>query len=141
MFEILFKDPKAIERVKNDIAKMTGQKAAVRRAKKSIAGFKSRQGETIGYMVTLRGARMYDFLGRFLNVALPRQKDFRGIKNTIIDDVGNATIGVKEHTIFPETSDEELKDIFGFAVTICTSAKNKKIAQALLTAIGIPFKK
>jgi|SRR3989344_1483680 len=135
------KDKAKLALIPDRLAKITGQKASPRSAKKSIAGFKSRQGETIGYMVTLRGARMYDFLGRFLNVALPRQKDFRGIKNTIIDDVGNATIGVKEHTIFPETSDEELKDIFGFAVTICTSAKNKKIAQALLTAIGIPFKK
>lgn len=135
------KDKKKLEVVADRLMKITGQKSSPRGAKKSIASFKSRQGDTIGYMVTLRGKRMYDFLDRLINIAIPRQKDFRGIKNTIIDDVGNATIGIKEHTIFPETSDEELKDVFGFAVTIGTTAKTKEGARALLEVIGIPFAK
>lgn len=135
------KDKKKAELIADRLGKITGQKSANRAAKKSIATFKSRQGDIVGQMVTLRGARMYAFLDRLINVAIPRMRDFRGIDSKSIDEMGNITIGIKEHTIFPETSDEELKDVFGFAVTITTTAKDRKSARALFDAIGIPFKK
>ncbi len=123
------------------IAKITGQKPAVRGAKKSIASFKMRQGDPIGVMVTLRGARMYGFLDKLINVAIPRTKDFRGIERKIVDNIGNLTMSIKEHTIFPETGDEDIKDIFGLAVTIVTTAKTKPEATEFFELIGIPFKK
>ncbi|MCC7436476.1 50S ribosomal protein L5 [Candidatus Nomurabacteria bacterium] len=134
------------DREKNDLvadrlAKITGQKPALRAAKKSVAGFKSRQGDPVGLVVTLRGARMYHFMDKLINIALPRTKDFRGIDPKSVDSIGNMTIGIKEHTIFPETSDEDLRDVFGLAITIGTTAKNKKEALAYFTHIGIPFKK
>jgi len=136
-----FKDKKKNDVVADRLTKITGQKAAPRGAKKSIASFKSRQGDVIGYQVTLRGKRMYGFLERLLNVAIPRTKDFRGISATAVDDMGNLTIGIKEHTIFPETSDEELKDVFGLSVTIVTTAKGKKAGRAYFEYLGFPFKK
>ncbi len=123
------------------LAKISGQKASERTAKKSIATFKLREGDAVGYQITLRGQRMFDFLDRLVNVALPRTKDFRGIKPTAIDEMGNYTLGIKEHTIFPETSDEELKDVFGFAVTVVTTSKDAKQTKAFLTHLGFPFKK
>ncbi len=123
------------------LAKITGQKPVARGAKKAIATFKTRQGETLGYLVTLRGKHMYSFLDKFFNVALPRTKDFRGISRDAVDAVGNLTIGIKENNIFPETSDEELKDVFGFALTIVSTAKNKKEATAFYELLGVPFKK
>ena len=99
-----FKDKKKNEIVVDRLMKITGQKPAVRAAKKSIATFKTRQGDPIGYQVTLRGTRMYGFLDKLLNVSLPRTKDFRGISPKIVDGMGNASIGIKEHTIFPETT-------------------------------------
>lgn len=123
------------------LAKITGQKPSVRSAKKSIASFKLRAGDPVGVAVTLRGARMYTFLDKLINVALPRTKDFRGIDKKIIDNIGNLTLGIKEHTIFPETGDEELKDVFGFGVTMTTTAKTKDEAFAFFELIGIPFKK
>jgi large subunit ribosomal protein L5 len=123
------------------LAKITGQKGALRGAKKSIASFKVRQGDPIGVMVTLRGARMYGFLDKLINVAIPRTKDFRGIDRKIVDDIGNLTMSIKEHTIFPETGDEDIKDIFGLAITIVTTAKNKAEATEFFEQIGIPFKK
>lgn len=134
-------DKNKIELIQDRLAKITGQKAAPRGAKKSIASFKTRQGDVIGFQVTLRGPRMRDFLDRFLTIALPRTRDFRGIKLSTIDEMGNITIGVKEHTIFPETPDEELKDIFGLSVTIVTTAKTKKEAKALLEHLGFPLRK
>jgi large subunit ribosomal protein L5 len=136
-----FKDKKKIDIVTDRLAKITGQKAARRGAKKSIAAFKTRLGDPVGYQVTLRGARMYGFLDKLINIALPRTKDFRGIQKSAVDNVGNITIGVREHTIFPETSDEELRDVFGFAVTVVTTAKTKEEAAAFLEIIGIPFRK
>ncbi len=127
--------------VSDRLAKITGQKPALRAAKKSVAGFKSRQGEPVGLVVTLRGARMYHFMDKLINIALPRTKDFRGIDPKAVDSVGNITLGIKEHTIFPETSDEDLRDVFGMAITIGTTAKNKAEALAFFTHIGIPFKK
>jgi large subunit ribosomal protein L5 len=137
----VIKDKGKVEVIQDRLAKITGQKTSPRPAKKSIASFKTREGNIIGYQVTLRGEHMHDFLERFLNIALPRTRDFRGIPRTAIDEMGNLTIGVKEHTIFPETSDEELKDIFGLSVTIVTSAKDKSSAEAFLEHIGVPFKK
>ena len=127
--------------VADRLSKITGQKAAHRGAKKAIATYKTRIGDKVGYQVTLRGKRAEDFLNRLVHIALPRTKDFRGISAGAIDEMGNYTLGIKENTVFPETSDEELKDVFGMAVTVVTTAKNKKEAQAYLTHLGFPFKK
>ncbi len=135
------KDKKKIELIADRIARITGQKPAVRKAKKSISSFKVREGDAIGYQVTLRGPRMYDFLDRLVHIALPRTKDFRGIPRTSVDEMGNYTLGIKEHTIFAETTDEELKDVFGFAVTIVTTSSDKKQTERFLEVIGLPFKK
>ncbi|MEK7179116.1 MAG: 50S ribosomal protein L5 [Patescibacteria group bacterium] len=134
-------DKKKNDLVADRLMKITGQKPASRAAKKSIATFKLREGEPIGFMVTLRGARMYAFLDKLLNIALPRTKDFRGLNNASIDEMGNYTFGIREHIVFPETADEELKDVFGLAITIVTTAKNKKEAEAFLRHLGFPFKK
>lgn len=122
------------------LARITGQKPSVRGAKKSIASFKLRQGEQIGLAVTLRGARMYDFVDKLINIAIPRTKDFRGLDKKAVDDIGNLTLGIKEHTIFPETGDEEIRDVFGLAITLVTTAKNKKEATRYFELIGVPFK-
>ena len=135
------KDKKRNDFILERLAKITGQKASPRAAKKAIATFKTRQGDILGATVTLRGKRMMLFLEKFLNVALPRTKDFKGIDRTAVDEMGNVTIGIKEHTIFPETADEDLKDVFGLAVTIVTTAKNKEEAIAFLEYLGVPFKK
>ena len=123
------------------MTKIGGQKGSVKGAKKSIATFKVRTGDPVGYQITLRGQRMYDFLDRLINIALPRTRDFRGIKAAGIDAMGNYTLGIKEHIIFPETSDEELKDVFGFGVVVVTSSKDKKQSKAFLSHLGFPFKK
>lgn len=136
-----FKDKKKIDVVKDRLAKIAGQKPAPRGAKKSIASFKLREGDTVGAQVTLRGKRMYDFLDRFLNIALPRTKDFRGLDTKAIDEMGNITVGVKEHVIFPETTDEELKDVFGMGITTVSTAKNKAEAKAFFEHLGFPLKK
>ncbi len=123
------------------LSKITGQKPATKSAKKSIASFKTRIGDPVGVMVTLRGARMYGFLDKLINVAIPRTKDFRGIDRKIVDNIGNLTMSIKEHTIFPETGDEELKDVFGMGITLVTTAKTKAEATEFFELIGIPFKK
>lgn len=135
------KDKKKIELIADRLAKITGQKPAKRSSKKSIASFKVRAGDLVGYQVTLRGKRMCDFIDKLVHVSLPRTKDFRGIPRTSVDDMNNYTLGVKEHTIFPETSDEDLKDVFGFGVTIVTTAKSKDETLAFLEYLGFPFKK
>ena len=135
------KDKKKIALIAERLSKITGQKASPRQARMSIATFKLREGDTVGYQVTLRGARMEAFLDRLINIALPRTKDFRGLPTTSIDEMGNYTLGIKEHTIFPETSDEDIRDIFGMAITIVTSAKGKTEAMAFLKYLGLPFKK
>ncbi|MEK7572765.1 MAG: 50S ribosomal protein L5 [Patescibacteria group bacterium] len=123
------------------LAKITGQKASLRGAKKSISSFKIRQGEPVGVVVTLHGARMYAFLEKLFNIALPRTKDFRGISRKVVDNIGNLTIGIKEHTIFPETADEDIKDVFGLSITIVSTAKNQKEGLAFYELLGVPFKK
>jgi large subunit ribosomal protein L5 len=134
------KDKARIKLVEDRLAKITGQKPAARLAKQSIAQFKVREGETVGFQVTMRGARMYEFIDKLVHIALPRTRDFRGLNATAIDDMGNITIGIKENTIFPETSEEDLKDVFGVAITLVTTAKDKKEAEAFFRHLGIPLK-
>ena len=136
-----FKDRKKNEVVVDRIAKITGQKPAHRSAKKSIASYKTRMGDLIGQQVTLRGTRMNEFVDRLLHIALPRTRDFKGISPDAIDQMGNLTIGIKEHSIFPETSDEDIRDVFGLAVTVVTTAKSKAQAKAYLDYLGFPFRK
>ncbi|PIR86543.1 50S ribosomal protein L5 [Candidatus Kaiserbacteria bacterium CG10_big_fil_rev_8_21_14_0_10_43_70] len=133
-------DKKKVELIADRIALITGQKPAEKNAKKSIAAFKVREGDLSGYQVTLRGARMHTFLDKLIHIALPRTRDFRGLKTSAIDEMGNFTIGIKEHTVFPETADEDLKDVFGFAITIVTTAKTKEEAEALFRGIGFPIR-
>lgn len=136
-----FKDKNKIDVVMDRLAKITGQKPAKRGAKKSIATFKSREGDIVGVQVTLRGEKMWSFLDRLLNVALPRTKDFRGLSPDAVDEMGNYTLSIKEHTVFPETADEDLKDVFGFSATIVTNLKNKADTLEFLKEIGFPFRK
>ena len=133
------KDKKKIELIVDRLTRITGQKPKSNAAKKSIATFKLREGNIIGYQVTLRGARMHEFLEKLIHVALPRTRDFRGLRVDAIDEMGNYTIGVKEHTIFPETGDEEMKDIFGLGITLVTTAKTKEEAEGLLRELGLPL--
>lgn len=136
------KDKKRVNEVVPDrLARITGQKPAPRSAKKSIATFRLRQGDLIGYQVTLRGARMAAFLDKLIHIALPRTKDFRGLSIKGVDEMGNYTLGVKEHTIFPECPDEDLRDVFGMAVTVVTTSKSKKETEEFLKLLGFPFKK
>ena len=136
----ILKDGKAIERVEKDLAILSGQKPVPRKAKKSIAGFKIREGVTIAYSVTLRGKRMYDFMDRLISIALPRSKDFRGIDVKNFDGEGNLNIGLKEQNIFPEIKYESLKDIFGLQITVITTAKDRERGIKLLRLMGFPIK-
>ena len=135
------RDRKFNDLVVDRLTKITGQRPTVRKAKMSVASFKTREGDPIGVAVTLRGARMFGFLDKVLNVSLPRTKDFRGLNRTSVDDIGNMTFGIKEHTIFPETADEDLKDVFGLSITTVSTAHNKKEATAFFEGLGVPFKK
>jgi len=134
-------DKQKIALIQDRLAKITGQKASPRPAKVSIAAFKLREGDIVGYQVTLRGARMVHFLDKLIHVAIPQTRDFRGLKPTSIDEMGNYTIGIKDNTIFPETANEDLKDVFGMSLTLVTTAKTKPEAEALLRHIGMPLKK
>jgi large subunit ribosomal protein L5 len=127
--------------IEDRLARITGQKPVARQAKKSIASFKVREGDKVGYQVTLRGPEKNSFFDKLVHIALPRMKDFRGISRKSVDEIGNVTIGIREHTIFPETSDEDLKDVFGMAVTIVTTAKDRKTAIAYLEYLGFPLRK
>ena len=135
------KDKKRTDLILDRLTRITGQAPVQRNAKKSIATFKIRTGDISGFQVTLRGERMRSFLEKLIHIVLPRVKDFRGIKPSAIDEMGNITIGIKEHTVFPETADEDARDVFGFAVTIATTAKDKKSAEIFLRHIGIPLQK
>ena len=123
-----------------DLALITGQKPKTTLAKKSIANFKIRQGMVVGAVVTLRGAKMRDFLSRLVNIALPRTRDFRGLDAKSLDKNGNLTIGVKEHIVFPEISGEEVRNIFGFEITVVVKAKNRDEAIKLYKTLGFPIK-
>ncbi|MCQ2579521.1 MAG: 50S ribosomal protein L5 [Treponemataceae bacterium] len=132
---------KLLDAAVTDITAITGQKAVKTKAKKSIANFKLRQGNEVGVMVTLRGARMYEFLDRLINVALPRVKDFRGIKATGFDGHGNYSLGITEQIIFPEIDFDKIERIAGLNINIVTSATTDNDARVLLTKFGMPFRK
>ena len=131
---------KALEACLSEVSTITGQKALVTRAKKAIAGFKIREGMPIGCAVTLRGERMYAFLERFINLALPRIRDFRGVSPKSFDGRGNFTVGVKEQLIFPEISFDKVDAIRGMDITIVTSARTDEEGRALLKEMGMPFR-
>ncbi len=134
-------DEKVLPEIMKELSLIVGQRPAVRGAKKSIAGFKSREGEIIGIMATLRGKRMEDFLSRLINIALPRVRDFRGIDLKNFDSCGNLTIGVKEHTVFPEINLESSKVNFGLEVTFVAGTKSSKEGVEFYRRLGLPIKK
>ena len=131
---------KSLEASVNELAQITGQKVVVTRAKKAIAGFKIRQGMPIGCAVTLRGDRMYAFLERLINLALPRTRDFRGVSPKSFDGRGNYTLGVREQIIFPEISFDQIDAIRGMDITIVTTARTDEEGRALLREMGMPFR-
>jgi large subunit ribosomal protein L5 len=132
-------NPKIIEKAVKELAAITGQKPIVTRARRSIAGFKLREGMPIGAKVTLRGARMWEFLERLIYVALPRVRDFKGVKDTSFDGNGNYTLGITEQIIFPEINYDEVDTVRGLNVTIGTSTTDDDQARSLLRGIGMPF--
>lgn len=134
-------NPKVVEKAAQELTLISGQKAVVTKAKKSIATFKLRAGMPIGARVTLRKDRMYDFLSKLINIALPRVRDFRGVSAKGFDGRGNFSMGVTEHIIFPEIDYDKIDQIRGLNVTIVTTAKTDDNARALLDAIGMPFRK
>ena len=131
---------KALDAAAADLAQITGQKPVINKAKKSIANFKVREGMPIGCSVTLRGERMYDFLDRLFNVALPRVRDFRGVSTRGFDGRGNYTLGVREQLIFPEIDYEKVEKVRGMDVTIVTTANTDEEAKGLLSLLGMPFR-
>ncbi len=133
-------DKKVMDNAVGDLTKIAGQKPVVTKAKKAIAGFKIREGQAIGTMVTLRGARMYEFLDRFVTVALPRVRDFRGVSARAFDGRGNYNIGVKEQIIFPEIEYDKVDAVRGLNISITTTAKTDEEAKALLAGFRFPFK-
>ena len=133
-------DKKVMDHAVSDMTKIAGQKPVVTKSKKAIAGFKIRDGVPIGCMVTLRGVQMYEFLDRFVTIALPRVRDFRGISGRAFDGRGNYNVGVKEQIIFPEVDYDKIDVLRGLNISITTSAKNDEEARALLTAFKFPFK-
>lgn len=135
------KDPEYVKSVEENIMAITGQKPIKTKAKKSISGFKIKKGSVVGLKVTLRKNRMYDFLDKVINIALPRTRDFRGIPTKSITKTGDLTIGFKEHLVFPEIIAEKVEKIHGLEVCIHTSAKNKKEAKELFSLLGFPFRK
>ena len=135
-----FHEDKEREEIEKWLTLLSGQKPARRLARKAIASFKTRRGLLIGYQVTLRAKRMYDFLSRFINAALPRTRDFRGIDPKSFDGKGNLTVGVKEHIIFPEMIGEDYRFLFGLEVTVATTAKKREEGVELLKLMGFPIK-
>jgi large subunit ribosomal protein L5 len=133
-------DRKKVEQAATDLGLISGQKAVITKARKSIATFKVREGQPIGCKVTLRKTRMYEFVDRLVNVALPRVRDFRGLNPKSFDGRGNYTIGIKEHIIFPEIDYDKAAEIWGMDITVCTSAKSDDEARALLAAFNFPFR-
>ncbi len=133
-------DRKKVEAAANDLSLIAGQKAVITKARKSIATFKVRDGQAIGCKVTLRKTRMYEFVDRLINIALPRVRDFRGLSPKSFDGGGNYTIGIKEHIVFPEIDYDKAADVWGMDITVCTSAKSDAEARALLSALNFPFR-
>ncbi len=134
-------NPKALEAAVGDITTIAGQKPVVTKAKKSVANFKLREGKQIGVTVTLRGERMWSFLDRLMNIALPRVRDFRGVPPDAFDGRGNYTLGLKEQLIFPEIQYDKIDKVRGFEVTIVTSAQNDQEGRRMLQLMGMPFQK
>lgn len=133
-------DRKKVEQAAEAMAAIAGQKPVITRSRKSIATYKLRDGQAIGCKVTLRKARMYEFLDRLVNIALPRVRDFRGLNPKSFDGRGNYSLGIKEHIIFPEIDYDKAQDVWGMDITVCTSAKNDDEARALLAAFNFPFR-
>jgi len=133
-------DRKKVDNASQDLTLIAGQKSVITKSRKSIATYKLRDGQAIGCKVTLRKARMYDFLDRLVNVALPRIRDFRGLNPKSFDGRGNYSLGIKEHIVFPEIDFDKVTDSWGLDITVCTTAKNDDEARALLAAFNFPFR-
>ena len=133
-------DRKKVDNAANDLSLIAGQKAVITKSRKSIATYKLRDGQAIGCKVTLRKARMYDFIDRLVNIALPRVRDFRGLNPKSFDGRGNYSLGIKEHIVFPEIDFDKVTNSWGLDITVCTSARSDDEARALLTAFNFPFR-
>ncbi len=133
-------NPKLLEKAAEELALITGQKPAIRRARKSVANFKLRAGQSVGAMVTLRGHRMWEFFDRLVNVSLPRVRDFKGVSPKAFDGRGNYSMGIREQIIFPEVDYDKVERITGMNVTVCTTARNDAEGRALLQNLGLPFR-
>ncbi len=133
-------DRKKVDNAANDLSLIAGQKAVITKSRKSIATYKLRDGQAIGCKVTLRKQRMYDFLDRLVNIALPRVRDFRGLNPKSFDGRGNYSLGIKEHIVFPEIDFDKVTDSWGLDITVCTNARSDDEARALLTAFNFPFR-
>ncbi len=133
-------NPKLIDSATNELAMITGQKPVVRKARKSVANFKLREGQVIGCSVTLRGTRMWEFFDRLMSVSLPRVRDFKGLSPKAFDGRGNYSLGIREQIIFPEVDYDKVEHVTGLNVTICTTAENDAVARSLLTHLGVPFR-
>ena len=133
-------DRKKVDQAAGDLALIAGQKAVITMSRKSIATYKLRDGQAIGCKVTLRKTRMYDFIDRLVNIALPRIRDFRGLNPKSFDGRGNFSIGIKEYTVFPEIDFDKVVDTWGMDITVCTNARNDEEARALLAAFNFPFR-
>jgi large subunit ribosomal protein L5 len=133
-------DRKKVDNAAQDLTLIAGQKAVITKSRKSIATYKLRDGQAIGCKVTLRKARMYDFIDRLVNIALPRIRDFRGLNPKSFDGRGNYSLGIKEHIVFPEIDFDKVTDSWGLDITVCTSARSDDEARALLTAFNFPFR-
>jgi large subunit ribosomal protein L5 len=134
-------DTKLLDTVVDEIARITGQSPTVTRAKKSIANFKIREGMPVGVKVTLRGEQMFEFLYKLINVSMPRIRDFRGVSPKSFDGRGNYSLGINEHTVFPEINIDDVDDVHGMEITIVTSAETDEEAFELLSLMGMPYKK
>jgi len=133
-------DRKKVESAAGDLALIAGQKAVITKSRKSIATFKLREGQPIGCKVTLRKTRMYEFVDRLINIALPRVRDFRGLSPKSFDGRGNYSLGIREHIVFPEIDYDKVTDVWGLDITVCTTARTDEEARALLTAFNFPFR-
>jgi large subunit ribosomal protein L5 len=133
-------NPKLLDKASEELSAITGQKPSIRRARKSVANFKLRQGQAIGCTVTLRGDRMWEFLDRLVSVSLPRVRDFKGLSGKAFDGRGNFSLGIREQIIFPEVDYDKVEHISGLNITVCTTARNDAEGKSLLAHLGMPFR-
>jgi len=133
-------NPKLLDRAVEELTLIAGQKAVIRKARKSVSNFKLREGQAIGCSVTLRGTRMWEFFDRLTNISLPRVRDFKGVSPKAFDGRGNYTMGIREQIIFPEVDYDRIEHVTGMNITICTTARNDAEGKALLTHLGVPFR-